>query len=451
MAGIFKAYDIRGAYPDEINEEIVQTIGNAFIHYLSARHIVVGRDMRLSSDSLAEHFIAGAAAAGATVTDIGRSTTPQLYFSIIEGQFDGGAMITASHLPANMNGIKLCREQAIPLSRDAGLGEVEHQVMAGKPTPAGAAGKCVQASFFDAYIAKLAGMIREPRRMTVAVDAGNGMAGRAVQAIIAHILPWHLIPLYFEPDGHFPHHVANPLLPDTTRELQARVMTDHADLGVAFDGDADRCGFIDEQGHRIHQDIITALIAEYFLTVDPHATIVYDLRSSHVVPDTIRRLHGAAVRSRVGHSFIKEKMREVNAVFAGELSGHYYYRELGFIDDAMLTMILLLNILARKQQAVSQVIAPLQVYCDSGEINFSVRDCQAIFSALEHRYADGKQDHLDGITIEYADWWFNLRSSHTEPVIRLNLEAQDCQEMQRKRDEVIAVIHQADATAKKAA
>ncbi len=279
MAGLFKAYDIRGAYPDEIDEATVRKIGSAFVRYLSARHLVIGRDMRLSSDALAESFIAGALAAGATVTDIGRATTPLLYYSIIEGHFDAGAMITASHLPANMNGIKLCREKAIPLSQDAGLGEIEQLVdSADLAQLTSTPGKRIQTSFFDQYIARLSGFIRDPQPLTLVVNAGNGMAGSEVQAIMEDVPFWQLIPIYFTPDGHFPHHVPNPLIPDDTRELQAKVPKEHANVGIAFDGDADRVGFVDEGGQRIHQDIITALLAEYFLTVQPGATIVYDLR-----------------------------------------------------------------------------------------------------------------------------------------------------------------------------
>jgi len=447
MAGIFKAYDIRGAYPDEINDEIARKVGAAFVRYLSAQQIVVGRDMRLSSDGLAASFMEGAIAVGATVMDIGHCTTPLLYYSIAKGAFDGGAMITASHLAANMNGIKLCREQAIPLSQDAGLDKIEQMVNAGiAPSRHNDGGTYCQGSFFDEYIAKLRSFSQTHESLTVAVDVGNGMAGGEVQAVMAQMRQWRLLPLYFVPDGRFPHHIANPLLPETTSDLQAKVKAEDADLGVAFDGDADRCGFIDEKGQRIHEDIITALISEHFLSKDPGATIVYDLRSSHIVPETIMKMHGKAVRSRVGHSFIKEKMREVNADFAGELSGHYYYRELGFIDDAMLTMIIMLNLLTHRRQPLSELVAPLQVYCASGEINFSVQDRQAIFTTLEQHYANAKQDHLDGLTIDCHDWWFNLRQSHTEPLIRLNLEARDCDEMNRKKDEVTALIKQADPT-----
>ena len=260
-------------------------------------------------------------------------------------------MLTASHLPANMNGINFAAKRRSRLSRGCGFGaRSSNWSTASSCTVTSTPGQRIQTLVFAQYIARLSGFIRDPQPLTLVVDAGNGMAGSEVQAIMEHVPSWQFIPMYFTPDGHFPHHVPNPLIPDDTRELQAKVPKEHANVGIAFDGDADRVGFVDEGGQRIHQDIITALLAEYFLTVQPGSTIVYDLRSSHIVPETITRFHGTAVRSRVGHSFIKEKMREVNAVFAGELSGHYYYRDLGYIDDAMLTMILMLNILARKAE-----------------------------------------------------------------------------------------------------
>ncbi len=446
MGDIFKAYDIRGLYPDELDEAVAGKIGAAFIHLLSTRRIVVGRDMRLSSPSLTEAFIKGTIKSGAQVTDIGMTTTPLLYYAITEGSFDGGAMITASHLPPRFNGIKLCREEAIPLSGDHGLPALKRLVREGasqqsEQTPAGS---LQESNVVDKYLDKLSTFVYNPQPLKVVVDAGNGMAGLDVPVLFKRFHVWKFTPMYMEPDGRFPHHIANPLLPATTRELQAMVLKKRADIGVAFDGDADRCGFIDEKGERVPEDLVTALIAGVLLAKNPRATILYDLRSSRIVPETITRLGGKAIRCRVGHAFIKAQMREENALFAGELSGHYYYRDMGFIDSGIFTMIHMLNLLSLKAVSLSQLVQPLKKYHATGEINLRVKDKDAVFNALEAKYKDGGKDHLDGLTVEYGDWWFNLRSSNTEPVIRLNLEANDKKTMKEKRTEVLKIIMETD-------
>jgi len=446
MGGIFKAYDIRGSYPDELDEEMAGKIGACFVSLLNARRIIVGRDMRLSARALAKAFIEGATSSGASVVDIGMTTTPMLYYAIIEGKFDGGAMVTASHLPGGMNGFKLCREKAIPLSGNHGLPALERLVNENLLSKRGhtAEDPCQGLNFFDTYIEKLSTFVHTPRPLKIAVDAGNGMAGPEVSALFKGLPVWTVISMYMEPDGRFPHHIANPLLPSTTKELQAVVVKEKADIGVAFDGDADRCGFIDEKGERIPEDLVTALIAEFFLTKEPGATILHDLRSSRVVPETITRLGGRAVRCRVGHAFIKEQMREENALFAGELSGHYYYRDMGFTDNAVFTMIQMLNFLSLKMRPLSQVIRTLKKYYSTGEINMKVNDKESVFAALEAQYKDARKDHLDGLTIEYDAWWFNLRASNTEPVMRLNLETNDTGTMEERREEVLRVIRDAD-------
>ncbi len=446
MGGIFKAYDIRGSYPDELDEEMAGKIGAAFSILLKARRIVVGRDMRLSAQALAQAFIEGATSSGASVADIGMTTTPMLYYSIIEGTFDGGAMITASHLPGGMNGFKLCREKAIPLSGDHGLPALERLVgeaapLKPHPTPEDS---YRELEMLDTYVDKLSTFVHNPRPLRIAVDAGNGMAGPEVSALFKGFPIWTVIPMYMEPDGKFPHHIANPLLPSATRELQVAVVKEKADIGVAFDGDADRCGFIDEKGERIPEDLVTALIAEFLLTKEPGATILHDLRSSRVVPETITRLGGKAVRCRVGHAFIKEQMREENALFAGELSGHYYYRDMGFTDNAIFTMIQMLNFLSLKMIPVSQAIRTLKKYYSTGEINMEVDDKEGVFAALEVQYKDARKDHLDGLTVEYDAWWFNLRASNTEPVVRLNLEAENENMMEVRKEEILRIIRDAD-------
>jgi len=270
------------------------------------------------------------------------------------------------------------------------------------------------------------------------------MSGQELPLLCEKMPMWEYIPMYTEPDGTFPHHIANPLIASTTADLQKRVVEEKADIGVAFDGDADRCGFIDEKGRRISEDLITALIAEFILAKEPGAAILYDLRSRRVAPETIARFGGRAVRSRVGHAFIKEKMREEDAAFGGELSGHYYHRAMGFTDNAMLTMIQMLNYLSLKGEALSRLILPLEEYYSTGEINLRVGEREKIFAALESRYSDAKKDYLDGVTVEYAPWWFNLRASHTESVLRLNLEADDRGLMEEKKKEVLGIISDAD-------
>jgi phosphomannomutase len=446
MGGIFEAYDIRGSYPDELDEAMARKIGACFVSLLNARRIVVGRDMRLSASALAKAFIEGAIASGASITDIGMTSTLMLYYAIIEGKFDGGAMVTASHLPGRMNGFKLCRQEAIPLSGDQGLPELEHLVNENVPghQKQSSRGSYQKLDMLDRYIEKLRGFVHNPKPLKIIVDAGNGMAGPEVSLLLKTFPVWTLIAMYMEPDGRFPHHIANPLLPSATRELQAMVAKGKADIGVAFDGDADRCGFIDEKGDRIPEDLVTALIAEFLLTKEPGATILYDLRSSRIVPETITCIGGKAVRTRVGHAFIKAKMREENALFAGELSGHYYYRDMGYTDNGVFSMIQMLNFLSLKNIPLSHLIHPLKKYYATGEINIQVKDKDAVFTALEANYKDARKDHLDGLSIEYDAWWFNLRASNTEPIMRLNLEADNKTVTEERKGEVLRIIKDAD-------
>ena len=446
MASIFKAYDIRGVYPDELNDEVAFRIGAAFVKLLSAGKIVIGYDMRLSSPALAEAFAQGAISAGAAVTDIGLVSTPLLYFAIIEGAYDGGAMVTASHLPGESNGFKLCREKAIPLSGDAGLPALEKMVGRSAALAAHEAGECSHRSILPVYIDRLKTFVQDPVPLKMVIDAGNGTIGPEVLPLTQQFPMWQVTPMYMEPDGRFPHHVANPLIPRNTEDLRAMVIRQKADIGIAFDGDADRCGFIDEKGEKIPEDLVTALISQVYLAKTPGATILYDLRSSRAVPETITRLGGRAIRSRVGHAFIKAAMREQDAVFAGELSGHFYFRDAGFTDNAIFAMIQMLNLLALKKTPVSRLIAPLKKYAATGEINMEAADKDGIYKALEAAFPDGRQDHLDGLSIDYDSWWFNLRASNTEPLVRLNLEAENSDEMESKKNEVLQAIRRADPT-----
>jgi phosphomannomutase len=354
-------------------------------------------------------------------------------------------MVTASHLPGESNGFKLCREKAIPLSGDHGLPEIERLVSEmTEGLPGVSEYDCLHRSILPAYIDRLKTFIHSPKPLKMVIDAGNGAVGPEVLPLTRQVSEWEVIPMYMEPDGTFPHHVANPLDRKNTADLQAMVIKEKAALGIAFDGDADRCGFIDETGERIPEELVTALIAQFYLTKNPGSTILYDLRSSRSVPETITRLGGKAIRSRVGHAFIKAGMREHDAIFAGELSGHFYFRDTGFTDNALVAMLQVLNLLAIKKAPISSLIAPLKTYSATGELNMQVSNKEAIFRALENRYNDGRQDHLDGLSVDYDTWWFNLRASNTEAVIRLNLEAGNHTEMESKKEEVIGVIQAAD-------
>jgi phosphomannomutase len=442
MAGIFKAYDIRGLYPDEIDEETMGRIGFAFARYLKKDRIVIGHDMRDSSPELNIAFSEGIRACGADVTDIKLATTPMLYSAIIDGAFDGGAMITASHLPAHYNGVKLCRDKAIPLSGADGLPEVETLFRETSHVRAGGKGRHHQMAFLNRYLEKLAGFVESPESRRIVVDAGNGMGGLDTPLLFQRFTNFQFIPMYMQPDGDFPHHVPNPALPENTAELQKRVIAEKADLGIAFDGDGDRCGFIDEKGQRVPADLVIAILAEYFLRRKPGATILYDLRASRTVPERIRELDGNPVKTRVGHSFIKEKMREVNAIFAGELSGHYYYQEMGVIDSGILSMIIMLNLLTVKREPLSRLGCRLQKYARLDETSFPVRDSRELFRTLEQAYRNGRIEHLDGLLVEYDVWWFNLRESHTEPVVRLVIEADDQSTLEREKVRLLGIIDQ---------
>jgi len=442
MAGIFKAYDIRGRYPDELGEEMAEKIGSAFVRLLGAKRIVVGRDMRLSSGTIAGAFARGVTRAGADVADIGEVSTPLLNYAIYRGEFDGGAMVTASHLPGDMNGLKLAGRDAVPLSGDRGLPLLESMI-GGEAVSAGA-GAHYHVDMLDDYVGTVAGFARAPGSLTIAVDAGSGMAGPEIPRLFERVPAWRLVPMYLEPDGRFPHHHANPLDPATTRELQDRVVAEGADFGAAFDGDADRCGFIDERGERVREDLVTGLIAEYLLEENPGATIMYDLRSSRAVVEAIERAGGRGVRSRVGHAFIKARMREEDAIFAGELSGHYYYRDMGFTDNGLLTLVMVANIVAARDQPLSELIRPLDRYPTTGEINLRVDDPERVFTVLAARYHDAEPDYLDGLTVNYPAWWFNIRRSHTEPLVRLNIEADTESLMEEKRQEVLGIIREAE-------
>lgn len=447
MSGIFKAYDVRGVYPQDLNEETARQIGLAFHFVLTdedragSNQVVVSRDMRSSSEPLAEALISGLLDSGLDVLDIGLATTPMNYFAIGYFGAAGGIQVTASHNPARYNGFKFSRREAQPVSGDHGIPLIEAKVNSGELSPSDHPGKLEHGEVFAPYRDHLLPFLDRPagaRQLKVVVDAGNGM-GTLYRPILEE-LGIELVPLYFELDGSFPHHEANPLRLENLSDLCKRVEQVSADLGVAFDGDADRAAFIDERGEPVGSDLATALIAGELLADHPGTAVLYDLRSSHAVPEAIRAAGGEPVRERVGHSFMKATLRAKNGIFGGELAGHYYFRDHYYADCAILAMVEMLNLLWRKGKTLSELVAPLEHYAKSPEINFEVDDKQAKIEALAERFSDGKIDYLDGITVEYPDWWFNVRPSNTEPFLRLVLEADTSESLHHHRRELEGIL-----------
>src|SRR5688572_25540249 len=443
---IFKAYDVRGLYPSEINEDVVRQIGRGFAAYLNPRTIGVSRDMRVSSPALAAAFIEGARGQGADVVDYGMLGTDQLYFASVEDTLDGGAQITASHNPGEYNGIKMVRQGAQPLSGDAGIGDIRDMIANDRlPPPAAAPGGVRRRDILPQYVEKDLSFIDpgiiEP--FNVVLDAGSGMAG-LVAPLLFDRLPCRTTRLCFEIDGTFPNHEANPLIEENRRDITAEVIRQQADIGVAWDGDADRCFFIDGSGEFISGDFVTALLAEAFLLKHPGATIIYDLRASHAVKDTVARYGGRALMNRVGHAFIKRRMREEDATFGGEVTGHYYFRDFYYADNGFIPALLILELMSKKNQSLRELLAPFRErYFISGEINTKLASMDEVpkkLAAIEARYKDAELSRLDGVSGEYPDWHFNVRASNTEPLIRLNLDATTGAEMQAKRDEVLGYI-----------
>jgi phosphomannomutase len=441
---IFKAYDIRGVVPDEFDEQVAESVGAAFARLTGARSVVTVHDMRTSSVPLAEAFGRGAAAQGADVIEGGLGSTDMLYYA--SGALGiPGAMITASHNPAKYNGIKLCRAGARPVGADTGLTELRDMAAAGVPsTTGGPAGTITERDLLSGYADHLKTLVDVSaiRPLTVAVDAGNGMAGHTVPKVFEG-LPIALVPLYFELDGTFPHHEANPIDPENLRDLQRAVLDSGADIGLAFDGDADRCFVVDERGHLVSPSVLTALIAVRELAREPGATVIYNLISSQAVPEIIAEHGGTAVRTRVGHSFIKARMAETGAIFGGEHSGHFYFRDFWFADSGMLAALHVLAALGEQDAPLSQLLAGYSRYVASGEINSEVADQAGVTAQVRAEFArrpGTSADDLDGLTVTGDGWWFNLRPSNTEPLLRLNAEAADEATMLRLRDEVLGMV-----------
>ncbi|HET9262848.1 MAG TPA: phosphomannomutase/phosphoglucomutase [Vicinamibacterales bacterium] len=447
---IFKAYDVRGLYPSEVNEDAARMIGQGFVAYLKARRIAVSRDMRLSSPSVAAAFIEGARAQGADVVDYGLMGTDMMYFAVARDGHDGGAQITASHNPKEYNGIKLVRREAFPLSGDAGIGDIRDMIANGHLPPAALrAGSVSHSDIVTDYIEHVLSFIDESiiAPFNVVLDAGNGIAGMVAPRLFQQ-LPPRVTPLCFEVDGTFPNHEANPLIEENRRDIVERVKRDGADIGIAWDGDADRCFFIDGTGEFIAGDFITALLAEAFLLKHPGAKIVYDVRASYAVKDTVAKYGGTALMNRVGHAFFKRRMREEGAIFGGEVTGHYYFRDNFYADNGFIPALLILELMSRKGQTLRELLEPLRAkYFISGEINTRVSDMRTVqdkIDGLAARYTDGRVYTLDGISAEFPDWHFNVRPSNTEPMLRLNLEATTPELMEEKRDEVLQFIGNAE-------
>ena len=443
---IFKAYDVRALYPSEINEDGARAIGRAFVAYLNAGRIGVSRDMRLSSPSLTTAFIAGARQQGADVVDYGMNATDMMYFGVARDGLDGGVQITASHNPGEYNGIKMVRRDAFPLSLDAGIGDIRDMVLAGTiPAPSRPEGRHEHVSLLDDYVDRIMGFIDASsiKPFNVVLDAGSGMAGLVAPRLFAR-LPCRTTRLCFEIDGRFPNHEANPLIEENRIDITERVIQERADVGIAWDGDADRCFFLDGTGEFISGDFITALLAEAALRKSPGAPIIYDVRASYAVKDTVTRLGSVPHMNRVGHAFMKRRMREENAVFGGEVTGHYYFRDFFYADNGFIPALLILELMSTNNKTLHDLLAPLrEKYFISGEINTRVSDIASVgarISALAERYKAGHTYTLDGFSVEFPDWHFNVRGSNTEPMIRLNLEALTPQLMAEKRDEVLGLI-----------
>jgi phosphomannomutase len=444
---VFKAYDVRGLYPDELDEHGAEAIGRAYVEQFEPRRIAVGRDMRLSSPTMQQAVMRGAAAAGADVLDLGLVGTEMVYFAVGSLGLEGGIMVTASHNPKEYTGLKLVRRGALPVGGDSGLLDVRDRAVAETAVSRcqapghGPEGRVQKHDIWPEYVERVLSFVDVAalKPLRVVIDAANGMAGTMLPPVLER-LPVEATRCYFEPDGTFPNHEPNPLLPENREFIVAKTLEEGADLGVAFDGDADRCFFVDDTGEFVPGDFVTAAFAEIVLEKEPGAKLIYDVRASRAVPDTIERAGGVALVNRVGHAFIKARMRKEDAVFAGEVSGHYYFRDFSQADSGVVPFLLMLELISKRGR-LSEILAPLRSrYFISGEINTPVADVALKLQELKERYADGRVTHLDGLSVDFDDWHFNVRPSNTEPLLRLNLEATSEELMAAKRDEVLGVI-----------
>ena len=439
---VFKAYDVRGIHLTELDEEGARAIGRAYVEHFAPARIAVGRDLRVSSPSMAAAVMEGAASAGADVLDLGLIGTEMVYFAVGELSLEGGIMVTASHNPKEYTGMKIVRSGALPVGGESGLLEIRDRTSQAPATPS-RPGTIEPYDIWPAFIERVLSFVdvNAIRPLTVVIDAANGMAGVMLPPILER-LPVDARTSFFEPDGTFPNHEPNPLLPENREFIVSKTLEEGADLGVAFDGDADRCFFVDDTGDFVPGDFVTALLAESILEREPEAKIIYDVRASWAVPDTIERAGGVALINRVGHAYIKHRMRKEGAVFGGEVSGHYYFRDFTQADSGVVPFLLMLELLSKRGRKLSELLAPYRErYFLTGELNTPVVDVDAKLRELEERFGpEGQISHLDGLSVESADWHFNVRPSNTEPLLRLNLEALSEELMERKRDEVLELI-----------
>jgi len=446
---VFKAYDVRGIHGAEIDEDGARSVGRAYVEQFEPKRIAVGRDMRVSSPGMAAAVIDGAASAGAEVVDIGLVGTEMVYFAVGDLDLDGGIQVTASHNPKQYTGMKIVRRGAMPVGGDSGLQNIRDRALSSADTSGarhrtGPAGTVRQEDVLPGYVDKVLSFIDvdavEERR--VVIDAANGMAGVMLPPVLER-LPIDAVPYYFEPDGTFPNHEPNPLLPENREFVIGKVRADGAELGVAFDGDADRCFFIDDTGEFVPGDFVTALLAESMLEKNPGAKVIYDVRASWGVPETIERAGGIPLINRVGHAFIKERMREEDAAFGGEVSGHYYFHDFFQADSGVIPFLLMLELVSKRGKPLSELLQPYrEKYFLTGELNVPVSDVALKLQEIKERFSSqGKVSHLDGVSVEADDWHFNVRPSNTEPLLRLNLEALSEELMERKRDEVLALMN----------
>jgi phosphomannomutase len=440
---VFKAYDVRGIYQEQLDEEGARAIGRAFVEVFQPKRIAVGHDMRVSSPSMAEAVIAGAAGAGADVLELGLVGTEMVYFAVGELGLDGGIAVTASHNPKEYTGMKIVREGALPVGGESGLLEIRDRAQQGLAGGEGQ-GKGEPYDIWEQYVERVLSFVDpsaiEP--LKVVIDAANGMAGAMLPPVLERLPQLDVVRCYFEPDGTFPNHEPNPLLPENREFIVGKTLEEGADFGVAFDGDADRCFVVDDSGEFVPGDFATALLAESVLAKEPGAKVIYDVRASWAVPQTIERAGGVPLVNRVGHAFIKHRMREEHAAFGGEVSGHYYFSGFSQADSGVVPFLLMLELVSQRGQKLSAILRPFRErFFITGELNTPVDDVNAKLHELEERFGpEGRVSRLDGLSIDGDDWHFNVRPSNTEPLLRLNLEALSEEAMERRRDEVLSVI-----------
>ena len=438
---IFKAYDIRGKVPDQLNPNIAYAVGRAVATYLDPKKVAVGRDVRLSSDELTERLIKGMTRSGVDVIDIGRVSTDGLYFAVGRYGYDGGIMVTASHNPAAYNGFKICKANAVPLSGKKGIMQLRDIITTGDYRDTERTGKVIPKDIADDYTMHVLSFVDREKLIpgTIVIDAGNGIGGEIIPPVFTH-LPQRVIPMYFEPDGRFPNHLPSPIEPENTAELRERVVAEGADLGAAFDGDADRMFLIDEKGRQLGGDVVVALVARALLQKEPQSTILYNAICSKMVPETIIRFEGKPIKTPVGHALIKPLMKKHNAVFGGEHSGHFYFRNNWFADSGLIALLVCLQVIGEAGKPLSELVDGIDPYYRSGEINTTVTDSKAVMKKIRKHYPEEEPDLLDGISIDFGDWWFNVRPSNTEPLLRLNIEASSPELLEEKTEELLKLI-----------